>query len=500
MSETPNIKLKHDLKSIMLAKDNTSTLGAFAKSAYRRSLGSDEKPSDVAVMADAHMAKIEEWAGFTRELFGSLYDPTGMKKLPEGMGSEIGTELMTTASTQAAWSELRAAARCHSLIAAEATSNLAKAVAQATGLDAMKDDDEANQSPEDLQRELENIEDMEIDPNSPDASQQEKDKQEAVTQIKTALQKALARRKALSEKLRKNSNQIGRAVRQTAKQAQKAAEAVQALHDCGVGTGQGSNEKDEITPEMIKQAMQMEDFAKIIAMVGRMQQATDEKAEEADGLGRLTPIAIRGVKEITDVLPSELAMYPASKYAFLKRLIDAETMGVERESPEPKHKGDVLIFIDKSWSMSGEPIAWAKAMGVAAIQRAIRENRRWVVVMYAGQGDIKYASSDQGFAKALEVISVCASGGTDTDWAIRTVVKNSKLTGGLRDPDILLITDGDWADLSQETQDAMKDLKTRLFVVQLAGYAHSMKGVNKLWRIENLDIDTAANVLVEVTL
>lgn len=491
-------RLKHDFREIVNADPNTANLGFIGQSAYKRALGTAELPTDLAVVSDAHMGKVGEWAGFTKELFGSLYDPAGMKKLPEDKINATGAELIGAAESQAQWSELRAASRCHPLVASEAARDLAAAVATATGIDQIPDDPEAQKSPEDLRDEREKIENIPIDPTD---AQGQKDKQEALDQIDKALNKGKARRDAISDKLKKNGNQIGRAVKAAADKAQQMASAVNGLAECGFGTGAGGGEKDQITPELIKQALQMPDFAKILALVGRMQSATDEKAEEAEGLGRLAPTGLRLAREITDVLPSELAMYPGNEVMFVAKLLDHELLGEERESPEPKNKGDLMIFVDRSGSMNGPRIEWARALAIAGILQAEKQNRRWTVTMYADYGSkLLSSSSEKGFQHAMNTVSVNAGGGTNTDWAIRTVLENNDFSDGLRDPDILLITDGDWEDLKEETTRLLDGKKMRMFVVQLEGQMRKIEAATKVWRVEDLNIDAASNILLEVRL
>ena len=517
--------LKHTVRELADSKPLTVKRGAFARAAFKKALGTDTEPTDLCKVADAHQAKISEWSGFMGEMHAALYDPYGTKKLGEGEIDPVGAELLGTAESQAAWGELKAAARCHSVIAAEAVKDLATAVAAATGIDQMHDDEESSKTPEELQQEQENIQGMDV---PEDDAQAQADKQEALNSIKTAQVKSAARRTALQQKLdaaRKNGT-LARAVNKVAKAASQQADAVNALRACGVGTGAGSpadgdetatgagkgaggGNKDPITMTLIKQAMAMQDFAKIVEMVGRMQQAADMKAEEALSVGRLAPTGIHQSREMTDLLASEWALdsddpadpaHQNMQDMWLKRYLDGEMLAVERESPEPKHKGDLLIFVDRSGSMQGERIQWARALAMAAIQRATKDKRRWIVTMYADSyNSLRSSSSLLGFQHALNTLSVNAGGGTATDWAIRTVITKTDL-GLLRDPDILLVTDGEWEDLSPETQQVMAGLKTRLFVVQLEGALRHIEGANRVWRVEDLNIDKAATVLSEVTL
>lgn len=489
-------RLKHNIREIAEAKENTARMGSIATGAYKKSLGSEEMPSELANMADVHMGKVNEWAGFTKELFGSMFDPAGMKELPDNKISEVGKELLDVATKQAQFGELRLAARCHSSIAADATKDLAAAVASATGIDKIPDDPEAEKPPEELQQEREKIENIPVDP---DDKQGQQDKQEALDLIDQAINKGKARRDAIIEKLGKNGSQLDRAVRAAAAKAQEAAKAVNGLVKCGFGSGAGGGGAESIPPEMIKQAMEMPDFSKILDLVGKMQSATDELEEEALGYGRLNPVGLSVAKEITDVIPGELAEYSSNPLSFLSRFINAEVLGEERENPEPKAKGDLMIFVDRSGSMQGPRIEWARALAVAGIMQAEKNKRRWTVTMFADSSNsLRSSSSVKGLQHALSTVSVGAGGGTNTDWAIRSVLKSTDLQGGLRDPDILLITDGDWEDFSDETKRLLKGKKMRLFVVQLEGMMRKIEAATKVWRIDQLNIASASKILLEV--
>ena len=484
--------------------------GVFAKSAWKKALGTDEQPSEVAIVADKYNRKLDKFGGFMADIHASLYDPHGNKSLPEDAVNALGSELLGAAQQQGSWGELTVAARCHPLVAAEAVESLSKAVASTIGLDALSDDEDASSDPEQLERERETVQDMPTngDP-GPDGQPGQpggfttQEKQEALSAIDKALQKARARRQHLTNRVQQaqKNGALGRAVQRAAQQAQKTSEAVNALVAAGCGTGDGSDGKEPVTKELIAKAMSLADFGKIVDMVGKMQQAADQKAEEATGVGRLAPNGLHLSKELTDLLASEWALEDASPDAWLKRFLDGQMLGVERESPEPKAKGDVIVMVDKSGSMNGARIEWARALAFAAIQRATREGRRWVLAMYSDQGSMRYATVAGGMAKALDTLSVGASGGTDTDWAVREACTRArKDIGDLRDPDVLLITDGDWPPFSPATMAAIGEGKTRLFVVQLDGTPAKIEGAVKMWNIRDLDINTAATVLSEVTL
>lgn len=489
-------KLKNSMFKLSHPEVNTMKLGFICDSDYKRALGSEEMPSEMAFVADAHANKVTEWAGFVKELFGSLYDPAGATKVHSSEVKQMGAELLAATEENAQWGELKAAARCHPVVAAAAARDLAVATAIATGIDQIPDDPGANKTPESLQQERERIEDMEI---APDDTAGQQAKNDALQQIDGDILRAHARRKAISEKLAKNANLIGTAVNQAANKAKQMAQAVNGLAACGYGTGPGAANKQEITPELVQQAMKMPDFSKIVDLVGRMKQTTDEKAAEAEASKRLTPAGIHKTKEIADVMPSELALYPVNPTLFVKRFFDNELMGMERESPDRKNKGDLMIFVDRSGSMSGSRIEWARAMAIAGIMQAQKQNRRWTVTMYADYGsELRTSSSDKGFQHAMNTLSIDAGGGTSTDWAINRVLSNPNLSGGLRDPDILLITDGDWEDLSAGTKKLLDGKKTRLFVVQLEGQVRKIEAATKVWRINELTIDAASNVLLEI--
>lgn len=496
--------LHHTVRELADAKPLTMKRGAFAKSSFKKALGSDKDPSPMARVVDAHQKKISEWSGFMGEMHAALFDPYGAKKLADDEMDAVGAELLGSAETQATWGELKAAARCHSVIAAEAVKELGLAVAAATGIDQMKEDEDSAKTQEELKSEQEAIESMEVDPED---KQGAADKQEALEQIKNAQVKSAARRSALQQKVQaaKQNGTMARMVSKAAGNATKMADAVNALRECGVGggwseSGSGGGEAEPITLDLIKQAMKMENFSKIIQMVGRMQQAADMQAADALSIGRLAPTGIHKSREMTDLLAVEWALEDVDEDAWLKRYLDGEMMAIERESPEPKHKGDLLIFVDRSGSMGGARIEWARALALAAIQRATQEKRRWIVTMYADSGSsLRTSSSEKGFEHALKTLSVGAGGGTSTDWAIHTVLKKGEL-GILHDPDVLLITDGDWEDLSEGTQKLLEGLKMRMFVVQLEGYLREIKAATKVWRVADLSIDKAANVLMEVTI
>jgi uncharacterized protein with von Willebrand factor type A (vWA) domain len=491
------VPLKRDVADFKDPRALTMLRGSFSKSAWKRSLGTKELPTDLSRAVDAQAGKLSEWAPFVSELHSSLYDPSGNKALEEVERDPVGIELLGSAEAQAAWAEIRMAARCHPAVAAQVTAEVANIVAEVTGIAAMKEDEEAKESPEKLQQEHEAISEMETDPNDPNGA---KDKQEALDQIRAAMQKARARRSALEQKLNKarSDGSLGRAMQRAAGNASAAADAANALMDMGYSKEGADTSPKKLTPELVKLVSSSPDFKRIVDMIGRMQQATDIRAAEAESLGRMAPDGITVAKEIGDVIASEWALEDVDEDLWDMRFMDRQALGVERISPEPKHKGDLVVLVDKSGSMGGQRIEWARAMALAAIQRATKDGRRWVLAMYSGTGDIKVSTSERSFEHAMRTMSVDAGGGTDTNWAMHHVLTQTDLRG-LKDPDILLVTDGDWEPLHEDTLGEMNKLKMRLFIVQLEGHSEP-KGATRVWHLQRLDIEHAAEILADTTI
>jgi len=182
---------------------------------------------------------------------------------------------------------------------------------------------------------------------------------------------------------------------------------------------------------------------------------------------------------IRDMLGSEFALLdePSTELEFYRRFLERESLVYAKRGTEEAGKGPVVVAIDKSGSMHGDPFTWA--MGVAeALRRLCAEDDRDYYAIFFGshrysndtgeyEDDLDRFSFPKGrapFEKVLEFMSCEPNGGTDfkpvlTESLAR--IRDAHDASGLRNADIIFITDGQ-AHLDEEWLKGFNEEKARI--------------------------------------
>ncbi|MGC9071790.1 MAG: vWA domain-containing protein [Acidilobus sp.] len=173
------------------------------------------------------------------------------------------------------------------------------------------------------------------------------------------------------------------------------------------------------------------------------------------------------------------------------------------EKELPATRGPIYALLDKSGSMVGSKIDWARAVAVALFKKAVDEGRTFVVRFF---DSIPYSPMMvRGGSKPNDVLRVLsylarvrAGGGTDITRAVSAAVEDIdklKLGGRERLSDIILITDGEDRLSPEVLQRMLKSINARLHSVMIQGHnaflqqvSYRYLAVRKLERKEALEV------------
>jgi uncharacterized protein with von Willebrand factor type A (vWA) domain len=165
--------------------------------------------------------------------------------------------------------------------------------------------------------------------------------------------------------------------------------------------------------------------------------------------------------------------------------------------------GKFYVLLDKSGSMMGMKIIWAKAVALALAQRAVRERREFYLRFF---DSIPYPPlyiskrvHGRDIIKLLEYIAkIRANGGTDITRAILTAVNDilsrpstSKVS------DIILITDGEDRVAMDTVRRALARANARLHTVMIYGNNPGLRAVSESYMVATrLDKEEALRVIM----
>lgn len=204
--------------------------------------------------------------------------------------------------------------------------------------------------------------------------------------------------------------------------------------------------------------------------------------------------------DIERVVLSELAL-PFE--AFALKLAESSLLlyrKIVQEGTGPFH-----VLLDKSGSMMGLKIVWAKAVAIALAQRAARERRTFILRFFDSipYPPIKISRRIRGrdVIRLLEYVArVRANGGTDITRAILTAVEDIVNTRDKRPSDIVLITDGEDKIAIDAVRRGLARANARLHTVMIHGNNPDLRMVSTTYMtVVKLDREDALKVISGVT-
>ncbi len=173
--------------------------------------------------------------------------------------------------------------------------------------------------------------------------------------------------------------------------------------------------------------------------------------------------------DVERLVHSELAL---PKEFFLTKFVENALLLYKKVIPEVR--GPFYVLLDKSGSMMGTKIIWAKAVTLALAQRAVRERRDFYVRFF---DSIPYPPlhvskrlRGKDVVKLLEYIArIRANGGTDITKAVLTAVEDIILSNNRNIADIVLITDGEDRVAVSNIRKSLARARAKLHTVMIHG-------------------------------
>ena len=289
---------------------------------------------------------------------------------------------------------------------------------------------------------------------------------------------------------------------------QNASGGVQELKDTRDALGIG-NEANAFTPT---------DIQRIRSLFGKIK--NNEHIREAMKLaGKYKRLAqslqasksVHGLDEVVGVeLGNDISLITTGELVYLcdedlemdftRRLVEGELEIEELMATEKEAKGPIVVVIDESGSMGGEPINNAKAMAMAMLWIAQHQKRPAAIVSFAdGDSHRKLVINPEKPEpeKLIEWLGGFLNGGTDPYIPFEWVPQNWETT--LQAPkgkaDMILITDAA-IHIPESTVESFKKWKeesmVKLYSIVISSEAGSVEPLSdRTWVVNNLNIDTA---------
>ncbi|EWG07849.1 MAG: von Willebrand factor type A domain-containing protein [Candidatus Aramenus sulfurataquae] len=308
---------------------------------------------------------------------------------------------------------------------------------------------------------------------------QSQEERQAAEQILNGLMKGSSGKEGEEKQQQQQSQQSQESLNKVMKQAHekaisKAAEDASAVRSMqrivggnGAGTGSMLNFEGEIH-EVLRLARNTE-IKKILEFLNGIPNLGSITKRRTT---RYTKGELYGYEEGSDLerlVPSELAM---PEELFYVKLAENELLLYQKQIKETL--GPIYLLLDKSGSMDGEKILWAKAVALALYSRAKRENRDFYLrffdnIPYPLIKVIKNAKSKDVIKMVEYIGKIRGGGGTDISRSIISACEDIKEGHVKGVSDVIILTDGEDKIAETTVRRYLKDANATLISVMIRG-------------------------------
>lgn len=189
-----------------------------------------------------------------------------------------------------------------------------------------------------------------------------------------------------------------------------------------------------------------------------------------------------------------------TKLEFYRRYASGELLQFKMRGSEDVGKGPIVMAIDKSGSMNGQPFHWALAVAEALRRFAADEDRDMYVIFFGNNNDrvrFEFPKGKAPFEKIMAFLGTVANGGTQFDGVLTECLQRAveQFDGeGKEKADIVFVTDG-MANLDDAWITTFNKERTRagvrMYSVYIGGsydYGHTRGPLGLLDRISDATI------------
>lgn len=235
----------------------------------------------------------------------------------------------------------------------------------------------------------------------------------------------------------------------------------------GYGIGRGRGTEQEIEDRFFANVP-----PSLIELAKRIGRSAEFEGEPTGSFMSASKSDIAGIttgNDLSCILPSELALMasPATENIFYKNYVTRNLQLFASVSHSSKskhhHDGPIIICLDTSGSMLGEPMTVAKALTFAVCIIAQRKKRKVIVIKYSDSHTpffLRNISSER--KELLEFLKNGEVGGNNEDELFRWLFSELLPTqGDYQYGDVLCVSDFGWAPISKDTMELINKEKEK---------------------------------------
>ncbi len=233
---------------------------------------------------------------------------------------------------------------------------------------------------------------------------------------------------------------------------------------------------EDAIPELVKMA-EKSDVRKLLENLSGFDVGKVRFSRVIDRSSRGEIIGLERGTDLERLHHSQLAL---PEIMFLANFANQDLLLYEKGLPA--RSGPVYVLLDKSGSMTGKKIVWAKTVAIALFKRSINESRWFMIRFFDSVPYPLYKISPRAKGKDVVrlidyMVRVKPQGGTDISRAIRTAVQDVLETRQkrLRPGDLVLITDGEDRVNPEDIKKTLSKANLNLVSVMIGGDNESLR-------------------------
>lgn len=261
---------------------------------------------------------------------------------------------------------------------------------------------------ESMEQALEDIERMMAEAQGGGNEAQLEDYQQQQARIQEAmdrLQKQMEQKaEEIDGNLRENAPQVGEHLRNAAEEAQDQADNMDNMSTAwGLEPGQLQRLPAQKRIELAKR-MNTEKFKRLAQLIGPMTRLAFAEQQRKTVFARDEVYDVTLGNDINRVLPTEIMLLgdEGASLDFYRRYVEGHLMEYKLQGTERIAKGGIIFCEDGSGSMGGDREVWAKAVGLALLHIARRQNREFYGIHFGSPGEYVTFDFDTSFGAWVE--------------------------------------------------------------------------------------------------
>jgi uncharacterized protein with von Willebrand factor type A (vWA) domain len=265
----------------------------------------------------------------------------------------------------------------------------------------------------------------------------------------------------------------------------------------GLEDGADGATENAALAELFQRAKKDHRLRRIAELAGRYRRLAQSLQQSKPVHGMDDLIGVELGSDISRLTVGELGnmMTEELEIDTLRRIVDGEAHCREYQSLAQENRGPIMVLVDESGSMSGDPIAEAKALALALTWLARHQNRWMCLVGWSSARQVRTLALPPNHDKQSEIISWCQQmygGGTHPP--VRQIPQLFEETGApVGKTDVIWITDGSChIDESAVAElNAFRETNNvRSFVLGIGGHPHGFEPIaDEIQTVESLNVE-----------